>query len=191
MALSKEQEMTVPKEIRNIRPDTTVEWNPQVLEDWMAEQGDVSMQWMSEQLGKNQFYLYKCKQRKRIGKDALIKLQDLTNIPKSFFMGNAMPEKEEIVEEKKETPVRVYTAPAEEFGIETEKRPEQVEDMPETKGTIPKGWISLSSPECNYFVRADDIVQIRQLLNGTRVLTNHGTFDVLENGLTIMERMAE
>jgi len=184
MALSKEQEMTVPKEVRNIRPDTTVEWNPQVLEDWMAEQGDVSMQWMSKQLGKNQLYLYQCSRRKRIGKDALIKLQDLTGIPKSFYMGNSMPEKEETVEEKKETPIRVYTAPAEEFVT-----PENTAGIVDHERKIPKGWISLSSPEANYFVRTDDIVHVRQLLNGTMVLTNHGTFSVIENGLTIMERI--
>lgn len=187
MALSKEQELTVPKELRSIRPDTTVEWNPQVLEDWMAEQGDVSMQWMSEQLGKNQFYLYKCKQRKRIGKDAIIKLQDMTGIPKSFFMGNAMPEEEEKMEEQK--PVRVYTAPAEEFGIQTEKRPEVT--TPEPKRTIPKGWISVMGIDFYQFIRVDDIVQVKQLMNGARIITNHGTLDVIEPAHNIMERMAE
>ena len=185
MALSKEQELTVPKELRKVRIDSTVDWEPKVLEDWMAEQGDVSIQWVSETIEKNKFYLYKCVQRKRIGKEALIRLQDLTGIPKSFFMGNAPLPKEE--EEQK--PVRVYTAPAEEFGMETEKRPET--NMPEPKRTMPKGWICLMGIEANYFLRADDIIQLRNQMNGTQVITNHGTFSVIDQACTIMERMAE
>ena len=186
-ALSKEQELTVPKELRKVRIDSTVDWEPKVLEDWMAEQGDVSIQWVSETIGKNKFYLYKCVQRKRIGKEALIRLQDLTGIPKSFFMGNAPLPKDE--EEQK--PVRVYTAPVEEFGMETEKRPEPVINQPEPKRTLPKGWIAVSGIDFYQFIRVEDIVQVKQCMNGARVITNHGTMDVIDNAHTIMERMAE
>lgn len=187
-------ETTVPKEVKNIRPDTTVDWEPQVLEDWMGENGEVGLQWLSEAIGKNKLYLYNCRTRKRIGRDALIKLQELTGIPKSFFMGNKpLPKEEEkdmekdmpkgMEKELDEKPVRVYTAPASEFGIE-DKKPTIV-PMP------PKGWICLQMIDRKIFLRMSDIIDVEKLMCGTIVRTSFGAYEVIDDAQWIMERMAE
>lgn len=285
---------TMPSELKSIRPDTTVEWNPQVLDDWCLQNG-ASQEYVSETIGKNKLYLYQCAQKRRIGRDALIALQDLTGIPKSFFMGNKPAEDhkddqtfEEHVqeafkqpEEKKElrgyalfesllkekslnarrfcqavriddnwvsawktgrtknptkkrvklladffgvpmerfyvrdeepVPVRVYTAPASLFDLPEQEKPEEKDNVPEVSischqvahtvslecpqtvqtnpSKIPDGWMILMGLDANYFVKVDEIVQVRKLMNGTQVITKHGTFSVLDDAWNIMEMMA-
>lgn len=177
-----------PKEVQDFRPDSTVDWYPEVLQDWMNEQGEVSLTWLSETIGKNKFYLYKCMQRKRIGRLALVNLQDITGIPKSFFMGNKPLPKEEETEVRKNDVFAEIEQKTEEPQLTTTMKPMQGTPP---KRTLPKGWIAVSGVDFYQFVRADDIIQVRQLMNGTRVITNHGAFDVIDQAHTIMERMAE
>lgn len=184
---------TMPKELKKIRPDSTVPWNPQVLDDWMLENG-VSKEWMSTTIGKNRFYLYNSASRGRIGVEPLQKIVDLTAIDKDLFLVKEeteevreIPPKPEGVNEsrvsweefhgynRKEEPV-CFTEPSESNAVEP-------------KAKMPEGWIILTDIETNYFVRVSDIVQVREMLNGSQVITEHGTFKVTQRAWDIMERI--
>ena len=195
---------TMPKELKKIRPDSTIPWNPQVLDDWMLENG-IGKEWLATTIGKNKFYIYNCASRGRIGRDALDEIvnltgldKDLLKMPKETEEVKEIPPKPEGVNEdrvsweefhgynKKPEEPKIYTAPAADFGIPDQEPPACME-MPKAK--MPEGWIILAGIETNYFVRVSDIVQVREMMNGSQVITQHGTFNVINRGWEIMERM--
>lgn len=186
------------KTFKYVRPSLTTEWVPEVLDDWMID-NCVSKEWMSLTIGKSKNYISSCKERGRIGHDAIKKIVELTNIDKNLLTGK---EKREVTEWKKPEGVNESKVGYWEFrGIktdadgnpifDTEKEEEPETNASEPKMTMPKGWLCLTAIDANIYLKADDIIQLRNRMNGTTVITNHGTFDVINKAWIIMECMKE